>query len=67
MKTIDGLGSRSQSGYAPILAAFGLITLSKIVGGAFFVRHPAIPLDLAWRSFGEANDMSNLQMFRRKV
>lgn len=39
----------------------------KIVGGAFFVRHTTLPLDLAWKAFGEANGMPSLQLFREKI
>jgi putative restriction endonuclease len=40
---------------------------NMIVGGAFFVRHTTLPLELAWKAFGEANGMPNLQMFRQKI
>lgn len=40
---------------------------NKIVGGAFFVRHTTLPLDLAWKAFGDANGMPSLQMFRHKI
>jgi len=39
---------------------------NKIVGGAFFVRHSALPLDLAWKAFGEANGMPSLTLFPRR-
>ena len=38
-----------------------------IFGGAFFVRHITLPLDLAWKAFGEANGMPTLQVFRQKI
>lgn len=40
---------------------------NKIVGGAFFVRHSILPLDMAWSAFGEANGVSNLPDFRTKI
>lgn len=40
---------------------------NKIVGGAFFVRHSMLPLDLAWKAFGEANGMPSLLQFRKKI
>lgn len=40
---------------------------NKIVGGAFFVRHSTLPLDLAWTAFGEANGVATLDQFRRKI
>lgn len=40
---------------------------NKIVGGAFFVRHSTLPLDLAWTAFGEANGVASLEQFRRKI
>jgi putative restriction endonuclease len=40
---------------------------NKIIGGAFFVRHTTLPLDLAWKAFGEANGMPSLQIFRQKI
>ena len=40
---------------------------NKIVGGAFFVRHTTLPLELAWKAFGESNGMPNLQIFRQKI
>jgi len=40
---------------------------NKIVGGAFFVRHSALPLDLAWTAFGEANGVATFDEFRRKI
>ena len=40
---------------------------NKIIGGAFFVRHTTLSLDLAWRAFGDANGMPDLQRFRSKI
>lgn len=40
---------------------------NKIVGGAIFVRHSALPLDLAWAAFGEANGVATFDEFRRKI
>jgi putative restriction endonuclease len=40
---------------------------NKIIGGAFFVRHSTLPLDLDWKAFGEANGMPDIQRFRRKI
>lgn len=40
---------------------------NKIVGGAFFVRHSTLPLDLAWSAFGEANGVSSFSEFRAKI
>jgi putative restriction endonuclease len=40
---------------------------SMIVGDAFFVRHATLPLDLAWKAFGEASGMLSLQVFREKI
>jgi putative restriction endonuclease len=40
---------------------------NKIVGGAFFVRHSTLSLDLAWKAFGEANGMPSLTLFRQKI
>lgn len=40
---------------------------NKIMGGAFFVRHTTLPLDLAWATFGEANGMPSFQEFRAKI
>ena len=39
---------------------------NKIVGSAFFVRHSTLPLDLAWKAFGEANGMPSLTLFPRR-
>jgi putative restriction endonuclease len=38
-----------------------------IVGGGFFVRHAAIPISLAWESFGEKNGVSELKALRERV
>jgi putative restriction endonuclease len=38
-----------------------------IIGGAFFVRHTTLPLDLAWKAFGEANGMPSIHEFRQKI
>ncbi len=40
---------------------------NKIIGGAFFVRHTTLPLELAWKAFGDANGMPSLLQFRRKI
>ncbi|MFM9073685.1 MAG: HNH endonuclease [Cyanobium sp.] len=40
---------------------------NKIGGGAFFVRHSMLPLELAWKAFGEANGMPSLLQFRQKI
>jgi putative restriction endonuclease len=40
---------------------------NRIVGGAFFVRHTSLPLDLAWSTFGEANGVQSLPQFRTKI
>jgi putative restriction endonuclease len=39
----------------------------KIVGGAFFVRHTTLPLDLAWEVFKEANGTNSLATLRAKI
>jgi len=41
--------------------------INRIVGGAFFVRHTTLPLDLAWMTFGEANGAVSLSAFRTKL
>jgi putative restriction endonuclease len=41
--------------------------INRIVGGAFFVRHTTLPLDLAWMTFGEANGAVSLSAFRTKI
>lgn len=40
---------------------------NKVVGGAFFVRHTTLQLDLAWEVFGEANGVESLSAFRSKI
>jgi len=40
---------------------------NKIIGGAFFVRHTTLPLDLAWKAFGDANGMPDIQRLRGKI
>jgi putative restriction endonuclease len=40
---------------------------NQIVGGAYFVRHTTLPLDLAWEVFKEANGVESLDAFRRKI
>jgi len=40
---------------------------NKIVGGAYFVRHTILPLDLAWEVFGEANGCDSFNIFRHKI
>jgi putative restriction endonuclease len=40
---------------------------NRIVGGAYFVRHTTLPLDLAWEVFKEANGAESLDAFRRKI
>jgi putative restriction endonuclease len=40
---------------------------NRIVGGAFFLRHTTLPLDLAWSTFGEANGVASLAEFRNKI
>ena len=40
---------------------------NRIVGGAYFVRHTTLPLDLAWEVFREANGVESLDAFRRKI
>jgi putative restriction endonuclease len=40
---------------------------NRIVGGAYFVRHTTLPLDLAWEVFKEANGVESLGAFRRKI
>lgn len=40
---------------------------NKIVGGAYFVRHTVLPLDLAWDVFGEANGCDSFEVFRQKI
>jgi putative restriction endonuclease len=40
---------------------------NRIVGGAFFVRHTTLPLDLAWSAFEESNGVASLGDFRSKI
>jgi len=40
---------------------------NRIVGGAYFVRHTTLPLDLAWEVFKEANGVESLDALRRKI
>jgi len=40
---------------------------NKIVGGAYFVRHTILPLDLAWEVFGEANGCASFDIFQQKI
>lgn len=40
---------------------------NRIMGGAFFVRHTTLPLDLAWMTFGEANGVASLSDLRVKI
>jgi len=39
----------------------------RIVGGAFFVRHTTLNLDLAWKAFGTANGTDSLEKLRRMI
>lgn len=38
-----------------------------IVGGGFFVRYAAIPVSMAWESFGPKNGVSDLKALRERV
>lgn len=40
---------------------------NRIVGGAYFVRHTTLSLDLAWEVFKEANGVESLEALRRKI
>jgi putative restriction endonuclease len=40
---------------------------NRIVGGAYFVRHTTLPLDLAWEVFKEANGVESLDALRHKI
>ena len=40
---------------------------NSIVGGAFFLRHTTLPLDLAWSTFGEANGVASLTEFQKRL
>jgi putative restriction endonuclease len=39
----------------------------RIIGGAFFVRHTTLSLDLAWKAFGTANGTDSLEKLRRMI
>jgi len=39
----------------------------RIIGGAFFVRHATLSLDLAWKAFGTANGTDSLDKLRRMI
>lgn len=39
----------------------------RIIGGAFFVRHTTLSLDLAWKAFGTANGTDYLEKLRRII
>jgi putative restriction endonuclease len=39
----------------------------RIVGGAFFVRHTTLSLDLAWKAFASANGTDSIEKFRRMI
>lgn len=39
----------------------------RIIGGAFFVRHTTLSLDLAWKAFGTANGTDSLDKLRRMI
>jgi len=40
---------------------------NRIVGGAFFVRHTVLSLDLAWKAFGQANGTDSLRSLRLMI
>ena len=40
---------------------------NRIVGGAFFVRHTVLSLDLAWKAFGQANGTDSLGSLRLMI
>jgi putative restriction endonuclease len=40
---------------------------NRIIGGAFFVRHTTLSLDLAWKAFGAANGTDSLDKLRRMI
>jgi putative restriction endonuclease len=40
---------------------------NRIIGGAYFVRHTTLPLDLAWEVFKETNGVESRDAFRRKI
>ena len=37
------------------------------MGGAFFVRHTTLSLDLAWKAFASANGTDSIEKFRRMI
>jgi len=39
----------------------------RIVGGAFFVRHTTLSLDLAWKAFASANGTDSMEKFRGMI
>lgn len=39
----------------------------RIAGGAFFVRHTTLSLDMAWKAFGTANGTDSLAKFRHMI
>jgi len=41
--------------------------LDYIAGGGFFARHTALPLSLAWESFGEKNGVTSLDELRKAI
>lgn len=40
---------------------------NRIVGGAFFLRHTTLSLDLAWKAFGTANGTDSLEKLRKMI
>lgn len=40
---------------------------NRIVGGAFFVRHTVLTVDLAWKAFGRANGTDSLGSLRQMI
>ncbi len=38
-----------------------------IVGGGFFVSYSSVPIDLAWKAFGEKNGTKDYQEFRNRI
>ncbi len=38
-----------------------------IVGGGFFVSYSSVPIDLAWKAFGEKNGTKDYQEFRDRI
>lgn len=62
----------SKTGFAALapseLLLFKLHSpLSFIVGGGFFVRFLRLPVNLVWRTFGEANGVRSLDEMRARV